>query len=30
VNQTVKLPRRRKLASYSAQFVTRCRCLGMW
>ena len=30
VNQTVRLPRWRKAASYAAQFVTRCRCLGMW
>src|SRR3954471_10693971 len=30
VNQTVRLPRARKLASYSAQLVTRCRCFGMW
>jgi hypothetical protein len=30
VNQTVRLPRWRRAASYSAQFVTRCRCLGMW
>ena len=29
VNQTVRLPRCRRAASYSAQFVTRCRCLGM-
>ena len=29
VNQTVRLPRCRKPASYSAQLVTRCRCLGM-
>src|SRR4051794_2085103 len=28
-NQTVRLPRRRRLASYSAQFVTRYRCLGI-
>ena len=30
VNQTVRLPRWRRTVSYSAQFVTRCRCLGMW
>src|SRR5215212_6036195 len=30
VNQTVRLPRWRKAASYSAQFVTRRRCLGIW
>src|SRR5436190_9530677 len=30
VNQTVRLPRARRPASYSAQLVTRCRCLGMW
>ena len=30
VNHTVKLPRARKPASYSAQLVTRCRCFGMW
>src|SRR5215208_8486292 len=30
VNHTVRLPRARKLASYTAQLVTRCRCLGMW
>src|SRR4051794_25856978 len=29
VNQTVRLPRWRRAASYSAQLVTRCRCLGM-
>jgi hypothetical protein len=29
VNQTVRLPRCRKLASYARQFVTRYRCLGM-
>ena len=29
VNQTVRLPRRRKLASYAGQFVTLCVCLGM-
>ena len=29
VNQTVRLPRARRPASYSAQLVTRCRCLGM-
>ena len=29
VNQTVKLPRWRKAASYSAQFATLCFCLGM-
>jgi hypothetical protein len=29
VNQTVKLPRWRKLASYSRQFVIRRRCFGM-
>src|SRR5271165_3671348 len=30
VNQTVKLPRWRKLASYAAQFVTLRFCLGIW
>ena len=30
VNHTVRLPRRRRAASYSAQFVTRWHCLGMW
>ena len=30
VNQTVKLPRCRKLTSYAGQFVTLCVCLGMW
>ena len=30
VNHTVRLPRARKPASYSAQLVTRCRCFGMW
>src|SRR3954452_14446115 len=30
VNQTGKLPRWRRLASYSAQFATLCFCLGMW
>ena len=29
VNHTVRLPRARRAASYSAQLVTRCRCLGM-
>jgi hypothetical protein len=29
VNQTVRLPRPRRAASYSAQFVVRCRCFGM-
>src|SRR3954468_23162767 len=29
VNQTVKLPRWRKLASYSRQFVILCRCRGI-
>ena len=29
VNQTVRLPRCRKAASYSAQFVTLCRCFRM-
>lgn len=29
LNQTVKLPRCRKLASYADQFVTLCLCLGM-
>jgi hypothetical protein len=29
LNHTVKLPRCRKLASYSRQFVTLCFCLGM-
>src|SRR3954471_23408651 len=29
VNQTVRLPRWRKAASYSAQFVTRRRCFGI-
>src|SRR5215203_4422317 len=30
VNHTVRLPRARRPASYSAQLVTRCCCLGMW
>src|SRR5215213_6280238 len=30
VNHTVRLPRARRPASYAAQLVTRCRCLGMW
>src|ERR1700723_1878419 len=30
VNQTVRLPRWRRAASYCRQFVTRCRCFGMW
>src|SRR5215208_2399059 len=30
VNQTMRLPRWRRAASYSAQLVTRCRCVGMW
>src|SRR4051794_38904818 len=30
VNHTVRLPRPRRPASYSAQLVTRYRCLGMW
>src|ERR687893_1926655 len=30
VNQTVRLPRARRPASYAAQLVTRCRCFGMW
>jgi hypothetical protein len=30
VNQIVKLPRWRRAASYSDQFVTRCCCFGMW
>src|SRR5215218_10249460 len=30
VNQTVRLPRARRPASYSAQLVTRCCCFGMW
>src|SRR3954453_20226171 len=29
VNQIVRLPRCRKLASYAGQFVTLCACLGM-
>ena len=29
VNHTVRLPRWRRAALYVAQFVTRCRCLGM-
>src|SRR4051812_48812594 len=29
VNHTVRLPRARRPASYSAQLVTRCRCFGM-
>ncbi len=28
VNQTVRLPRARRPASYSAQLVTRCFCFG--
>src|SRR3954453_19039973 len=30
VKDTVRLPRARRPASYSAQLVTRCRCFGMW
>src|SRR5215208_4186460 len=30
VNHTVRLPRARRPASYSAQLVTQCRCFGMW
>jgi hypothetical protein len=30
VNHTVRLPRRRKLASWAGQFITRRFCLGMW
>src|SRR5215213_10979151 len=30
VNHTVRLPRARRPASYSAQLVTRCRCFAMW
>src|SRR3712207_5771645 len=30
VNQTVRLPRARRPASYAARLVTRCFCLGMW
>ena len=30
VNQTVRLPRWRKLASYARQFRSLCFCLGMW
>src|SRR4051812_29414495 len=30
VNQTVRLPRARRPASYTAQLVTRCCCFGMW
>jgi len=30
LNNTVRLPRRRRLASYAGQFVTLCTCLGMW
>src|SRR3954447_7576145 len=29
LNQTVRLPRWRRAASYAAQLLTRCRCLGM-
>ena len=29
VNRTVRLPRCRRAASYAAQSVTWCRCLGM-
>src|SRR3954454_13767077 len=29
VNQTVRLPRARRPASYAAQLMTRCHCLGM-
>ena len=29
-NHTVRLPRARRAASYAAQLVTRCCCLGMW
>ena len=30
VNQTVRLPRWRKAASYAAEFVRLCFCFGMW
>jgi hypothetical protein len=30
VNQTVKLPRWRKAASYAAEFVSLCFCFGIW
>src|SRR4051812_15579396 len=30
LNHTVRLPRRRRLASYAGQFVTLCVRLGMW
>ena len=30
VNQTVRLPRWRRLASYSRQFMTLRFCVGMW
>src|SRR3954447_8137272 len=30
LNHTVRLPRRRRLASYAGQFVTLCVCLGTW
>src|SRR3954464_1140880 len=30
VNQTVRLPRARRPASYAAQLMTRCCCFGMW
>src|SRR3954468_8019306 len=30
VNHTVRLPRARRAASYSAQLITRCCCFGMW
>src|SRR3954453_4931911 len=30
VKDTVRLPRARRPASYSAQLVTRGRCFGMW
>ena len=29
MNQTVRLPRWRKLASYARQFMSLCFCLGM-
>src|SRR3954470_18586338 len=30
VNQTVRLPRARRPASYAVQLMTRCCCFGMW
>ena len=30
VNHTAKLPRRRRAASYAAEFMTSCFCSGVW